>query len=54
MASCFENQRHYCMAGHTALAKMQKMDPAVTSALRGRSRPSSRRPELALPGGSQG
>ncbi len=30
----FENDCHYCMAGHTTLAKMQKMDPAVIEALR--------------------
>ena len=34
MTSNFENECHYCMAGHTGLAKMQKMDPAVISALR--------------------
>jgi uncharacterized peroxidase-related enzyme len=34
MTSNFENECHYCMAGHTALAKMQRMDPAVISALR--------------------
>jgi uncharacterized peroxidase-related enzyme len=34
MTSNFENECHYCMAGHTALAKMQKMDPAVIDALR--------------------
>lgn len=33
-SSNFENECHYCMAGHTALAKMQKMDPAVIAALR--------------------
>jgi len=30
----FENECHYCMAGHSVLAKMQKMDPAVIAALR--------------------
>lgn len=30
----FENNCHYCMAGHTTLAQMQKMDPAVIDALR--------------------
>lgn len=30
----FENACHYCMAGHTTLAKMQKMDAAVIAALR--------------------
>jgi AhpD family alkylhydroperoxidase len=30
----FENECRYCMAGHTALAKMQKMVPAVINALR--------------------
>lgn len=34
LTSNFENECHYCMAGHTALAKMQKMDPSVISALR--------------------
>jgi alkylhydroperoxidase family enzyme len=34
MTSNFENECHYCMAGHTTLAKMQRMDPAVISALR--------------------
>jgi AhpD family alkylhydroperoxidase len=34
LTSNFENECHYCMAGHTALAKMQKMDPAVIEALR--------------------
>lgn len=30
----FENDCHYCMAGHTTLAKMIKMDPATIAALR--------------------
>lgn len=30
----FENNCHYCMAGHTALAKMQNLDAAVIDALR--------------------
>ncbi len=34
LTSNFENECHYCMAGHTTLAKMQKMDPAVIDALR--------------------
>jgi AhpD family alkylhydroperoxidase len=34
LTSNFENECHYCMAGHTTLAKMQKMDPAVIEALR--------------------
>ena len=34
MTSNFENECHYCMAGHTTLATMQKMDPAVIEALR--------------------
>jgi AhpD family alkylhydroperoxidase len=34
MTSNFENECHYCMAGHTALAKLQKMDPTVIDALR--------------------
>ena len=34
LTSNFENDCHYCMAGHTTLAKMQKMDPAVIDALR--------------------
>ncbi len=34
MASSFENRCNYCMAGHTALSKMLKVDPAVIDALR--------------------
>jgi AhpD family alkylhydroperoxidase len=34
MTCNFENECHYCVAGHTALAKMQKVDPAVISAFR--------------------
>ena len=34
LTSNFENNCHYCMAGHTTLAKMQHMDPAVIEALR--------------------
>ncbi len=34
LTSNYENECHYCMAGHTTLAKMQKMDPAVIEALR--------------------
>jgi AhpD family alkylhydroperoxidase len=34
LTSNFENECHYCMAGHTTLAKMIKMDPAVIEALR--------------------
>lgn len=34
MTANFENECHYCMAGHTTLAKMQKMHPAVIEALR--------------------
>jgi AhpD family alkylhydroperoxidase len=34
LTSNFENECHYCMAGHTTLAKMQKMDAAVIEALR--------------------
>ena len=30
----YENHCHYCMAGHSTLAKMQKMEPAVLEALR--------------------
>ncbi|GHD00126.1 carboxymuconolactone decarboxylase family protein [Novosphingobium pokkalii] len=30
----FENECHYCMAGHTTLAKMQKMGDDVIAALR--------------------
>lgn len=30
----FENNCHYCMAGHTTLAKMSKMDRGVIEALR--------------------
>ena len=34
LTSNFENDCHYCMAGHTTLAKMIKMDEAVIAALR--------------------
>lgn len=34
MSAIFENDCHYCMAGHSTLAKMQKLDPAVIAALR--------------------
>jgi alkylhydroperoxidase family enzyme len=34
LTSNFENNCHYCMAGHSALAGMIKMDPAVIAALR--------------------
>jgi AhpD family alkylhydroperoxidase len=34
LTSNFENECHYCMAGHTTLAKMQKMEQAVIDALR--------------------
>jgi alkylhydroperoxidase family enzyme len=34
MTSNSEKECHYCMAGHTGLAKMQKMHPAVIAALR--------------------
>lgn len=34
LSSNFENDCHYCMAGHSTLAKMIKMDPAVIAALR--------------------
>ena len=34
LTSNFENECHYCMAGHSTLAKMLKMDPAVIEALR--------------------
>lgn len=30
----FENHCHYCMAGHSALAKMVRMDPLTLNALR--------------------
>ncbi len=30
----YENECHYCMAGHTMLAKMQKIDDAVVRAIR--------------------
>ena len=33
MTSNFENERHYCMAGHTVLVKMRRMEPAVINAL---------------------
>ena len=34
LTSNFENNCHYCMAGHTTLAKMIKMDADVIAALR--------------------
>ncbi|HIH2747084.1 carboxymuconolactone decarboxylase family protein [Burkholderia aenigmatica] len=34
LTSNFENDCHYCMAGHSTLAKMIKMNPAVVEALR--------------------
>jgi alkylhydroperoxidase family enzyme len=34
LTSNFENNCHYCMAGHSALAKMIKMDAGVIAALR--------------------
>ncbi|MDR5837065.1 carboxymuconolactone decarboxylase family protein [Caballeronia sp. LZ034LL] len=34
LTSNFENDCHYCMAGHSTLAKMIKMEPAVIDALR--------------------
>jgi alkylhydroperoxidase family enzyme len=34
LTSNFENNCHYCMAGHSTLAKMIRMDPAVIAALR--------------------
>lgn len=43
LTSNFENECHYCMAGHTALATMQKMDPAVINALRNSDRKSDDR-----------
>ncbi|MBY0610562.1 MAG: carboxymuconolactone decarboxylase family protein [Beijerinckiaceae bacterium] len=30
----FENECHYCMAGHTMLSKMQKIDDAIVEAIR--------------------
>jgi AhpD family alkylhydroperoxidase len=34
MTTSLENECHYCMAGHTQLAKMQKIDGAIIQALR--------------------
>ncbi len=34
MTANFEHECHYCMAGHTTLSKMQKIDDAVITALR--------------------
>lgn len=34
LTSNFENDCHYCMAGHTTLARMIKMEPGVIAALR--------------------
>jgi AhpD family alkylhydroperoxidase len=31
----YENECHYCMAGHTMLSKMQKIDDVVVQAIRG-------------------
>ena len=42
----YENECHYCMAGHTMLSKMQKIDDAVVQAIRNGSAiptPGSRR-----------
>jgi len=38
LTSNFENNCHYCMAGHSTLAKMIKMDPGVIAALRAGSK----------------
>lgn len=34
LTAIFENNCHYCMAGHTMLAKMQKIDSTVVQAIR--------------------
>lgn len=34
MTANYENNCHYCMAGHTTLAKMQHIDDAIITALR--------------------
>jgi AhpD family alkylhydroperoxidase len=34
LTSNFENECHYCMAGHTMLAKMQKIDDVIVQAIR--------------------
>ncbi|MFL6829560.1 MAG: carboxymuconolactone decarboxylase family protein [Sphingomicrobium sp.] len=34
MTAIYENDCHYCMAGHTAMAKMQKLGDATITALR--------------------
>ena len=34
MTANYENECHYCMAGHTQLAKMQKIDDAIVQAIR--------------------
>lgn len=34
LTAIFENDCHYCMAGHTMLAKMQKIDEVVVAAIR--------------------
>lgn len=34
MTANFEHECHYCMAGHTTLSKMQKIDDAIIAALR--------------------
>jgi AhpD family alkylhydroperoxidase len=35
LTSNYENECHYCMAGHTKLAKMQKIDDSIVEAIRG-------------------
>ena len=35
LTAIYENECHYCMAGHTMLSKMQKVDDAVVQAVRG-------------------
>ncbi len=34
LTAIYENECHYCMAGHTALAKMQKLSDDVVTAIR--------------------
>jgi AhpD family alkylhydroperoxidase len=34
LSTIYENTCHYCMAGHTKLSAMQKIDPAVVQAIR--------------------
>lgn len=45
MTAIYENDCHYCMAGHTTMARMQKLGEDVIAALRGGSAIADRRLE---------